>query len=199
MSSGSGRFFRDNAFLIAAVSLPIAVVVLFVLMSAVPRWTVPPPAYDVLLRTSAYDQAPPGFSMDFEVRDERLHVTVREAPANTYPYRAHLWLFDHATMNVRQVQIEVPPLLPGEKTRTVAIAALAGRRVLTQAKAPDGYEVQNRDHGGAGFVGELFGMGRYNSAVSLVNRGRIVKVAMPTPYEHQPPFFVGWLIDEGTR
>ena len=51
----AGRLVRDNAFLIAAAALPVLVVALFLLSTAIPRWTVPPPAYDVLLRTSDED------------------------------------------------------------------------------------------------------------------------------------------------
>ena len=41
---------RSSAFLIAAVALPILVVGVFLVASAVPRWTVAPPAYDLLFR-----------------------------------------------------------------------------------------------------------------------------------------------------
>ena len=46
MEQGSGRFLRENAFLAAAVCLPLLVVVFFVLASIIPRWLVAPPAYD---------------------------------------------------------------------------------------------------------------------------------------------------------
>jgi hypothetical protein len=42
-------------------------------------------------------------------------------------------------------------------------------------------------------------MRRYDHPVLLVNRGRVVEIRLPSPYEHQPAAFVGWLIDEGTR
>ena len=42
MRQGSARFLRENAFLAAAVILPLIVVVLFVLASIVPRWVVTP-------------------------------------------------------------------------------------------------------------------------------------------------------------
>jgi hypothetical protein len=197
VSPGAGRFLRDNAFLVGAVSLPIAIVLLFLLLAAIPRWTVPPPGYDLLLRTTAYENPLPRVAVDFVVLNDRMHVTVREVSPNSYPPSSKLWVFDHRTLNVRQLSVDVPQLAVGETSRTVPIGALAGRRVLAETKAPDGYELQDRSHRGGGLVGDLFGMGRYNRTVSLVNGGRVVKIPMPTQ-EYQPPAFVGWLMDEGT-
>ena len=200
MSANIGRFLRDNGFLVAAVALPIVIVALFLLVTAIPRWTVPPPAYDVLLRTSAYDQASSGLVVDLVIEKERLHAVLRPAPANSYPPRTMLWQFDHTTMNVRPVPLELPrELAPGESSRSVPIEALAGRRVAAQPQAPDGYELQNRTHSGTGLVGDLFGMRRYGESASLVNRGRIVPIRLGSPRDYQSPLFVGWLIDEGPR
>ena len=53
-------FLRDNIFLVAAVSLPLIVVAFFLVASAIPRWLVPPPAYDLLISASdPYNQANP--------------------------------------------------------------------------------------------------------------------------------------------
>jgi hypothetical protein len=64
--------------------------------------------------------------------------------------------------------------------------------------APDGYELKTRTTGGAGLVGDLFGMGRYDRNVSLVNRGRVITLALPATYEYYPPVYaVGWVNDDG--
>lgn len=196
----SGRFLRDNAFLVAAVALPVVIVGLFLLVTAIPRWTVPPPAYDLVLRTSEYDQAAPKMIVDFVVHNERLQVMVHAADSNSYAPRAKLWLFDHATLTAREIAYDRPrDLAPGESSRIVPIDALATRRVVTEPRAPDGYELQTRPYRNTGLFGDLFGMGRYGESVSLVNRGRIIPVQTSTPHSYQSPLFVGWLIDEATR
>lgn len=200
MSSGSGRFLRENAFLVAAVSLPLVIVALFLLLAAIPRWTVPPPGYDVLVRTTSYDQAgAAGTAIDFVVQDERLHVTVREAPANSWPPRSHLWLVEHQTLDAKQIPIEIPRLSPGEGERTFPLQGLEGKRVLAHAKAPDGYEFQNRSRGGGGLLGGIFGMDGYSSNVALVKGGRVIKLSVPEQYRYQPPQFVGWVVSQGTH
>src|SRR5215813_11728655 len=66
-------FFRHNAFLVAAVALPVIVVAFFLLATAIPRWTVPPPAYDLVLRVGkSYEQPRPQVAVEFKVDDGRI-------------------------------------------------------------------------------------------------------------------------------
>ena len=207
MTLGSGRFLRDNVFLVAAVSLPLVVVAFFLLSSTIPRWLVPPPAYDLLVRaTDAYNQTNPRASVDFDVRDGKVEATIRPVPANGYGARSRLFLFDHTTMSVREIPVDLPRdfdnLKEGDPPRAIVVDALAGRQVLAQAKAPDGYQLESRSQSGPGIVGDVFGMNRYDSKAALVNRGRVIPITLPVPYQNQyfsPVYSVGWLVDDGPR
>jgi hypothetical protein len=195
----AGRTLRDNAFLVAAVALPLLVVAFFLVATAVPRWLVPPPAHDLLLRAyGPYDQGRPRVSVEFKVRDGRVEATFRPSPPQTYPQPAELFLFEHQTMNVRKIPFDMPDLKEGDDPRTVVIEALAGRQVLPQTHAPDGYRLDNRASGGSGLVGDLFGMGRYDHGIVLVNRGRVVPIAFPGPYAYRYGVeAIGWIADDG--
>jgi hypothetical protein len=191
-------FLRQNAFLVAATALPVVVVGFFLAATLVPRWLVPPPAYDLLLRSGRpYDPSGARLSVEFQVRDGRVEATVRPVAANTYSQLPALWLFDHTTMTVRQVSFDLPDRMSeGEAARTIVVQALAGRRVLAQARAPDGYELKTRAYGGSGLIGDLFGMRRYDQGLSLVYRGRVVPVALPPTSEYPGPVYaVGWVVD----
>ena len=198
MTSAVGRFVRQNAFLVAAVSLPVVVVVFFLLAAAIPRWTVPPPAYDLVLRGSSYDQPVPRVALEFDVRDGRVQATVRAVAANMYPSRATLFLFDHQTLKVTRIAVDVPDMKEGEPARTFVVPALDKLHVIATTAAPDGYELKMRSGGGTGLVGDLFGMGRYDRNVSLVNRGRVISVALPPPFEYYSPVYaLGWVTPDG--
>jgi hypothetical protein len=201
MPSGATRFLRDNVFLVAAVCLPILVVAFFLLSSAIPRWRVPPPAYDLLIRAGEYDQTTQRVSLDLDVRDGIVQATARPVAVTLYVQRPTLWLFDHKTMKASKVPIDVPDLKEGDAPKTFPVAALAGRRVTTTTNAPDGYELRTPlDRGGAGIVGDIFGMRRHSSRVAIMNRGRVVPIELPTPYEYYSPvYFVAWVLDEGQR
>jgi hypothetical protein len=117
-----------------------------------------------------------------------------------YPSRATLFLFDHRTMKASRIAVEVPDMKEGELPRTFVVPALAKLHVLATATAPDGYELKFRSSGGTGIVGDLFGMGHHDRNVSLVNRGRVVSVALPPPYEYYSPVAaLGWVITDGQR
>jgi hypothetical protein len=199
MATGSTRFLRENVFLVAAVSLPVLVVGFFLLSSAIPRWRVPPPAYDLLIRAGEYDQAAQRVSIDLDVHDGAVQGTARPVPTTLYVQRLTLWLFDHKTLKVRRIQVDIPEMKEGDAAKTFAIGALAGRRVVTTPNAPDGYELRTPvSQGGAGIVGEIFGMRGHSSRIALVNRGRVVPLELPSPYEYYSPVtFVGWVLDEG--
>jgi hypothetical protein len=194
---------RENLFLVAAVALPVAVVFLFLAATIIPRWTVPPPAYDLVLRaTGPYGPTQPAVTTEFRVRDGRVEAIVRAAAPNTYPQPSTLFLFDHRTSSVRELRVDVPDRVPDGEPVTVVVEALSGRRVLPSPTAPDGYALTSRGNGGGGIVGELFGMSRYRQNLAIVKDGRAVAIDLPAPYQNMyawPAYAVGWIADDGAR
>ena len=92
--------------------------------------------------------------------------------------------------------------MEGDPPRTIAVDALAGREVLAQPKAPDGYQLESRSQRGPGIVGELFGMNRYDSEASLESKGRVVRIMLPAPFQNiysSPVYAVGWLVPESNN
>jgi len=192
------RFLRENAFLVAAVALPLVVVGFFLLATAIPRWTVPPPAHDLLFTTSSYRQPRAAVSVGFRVVDGRLRADVRHALENTHPPRTMLWIFEHETLTTREVEFSVPELAAGDPPRVIDVGAVAGRRILTQPRAPDGYEVRKGDQSSPGIAGELFGMRRYDRRLSISKNGRVVSIDLPQQ-EWTTPSFVGWVVSDEAR
>ena len=194
MSDAPPRGWRDSAFLIAAIAVPVVVVALFLVASAIPRWTVAPPGYDLVLRSDAgYNPASPQLLTTIRVRDGRVVAEIQPAVPNSYPSKPSVFVFDHLTSIATEVPLDLPTTLnEGETLRVVAIEALASRRVVDTAMAPDGYAFDVRYRRGPGIMGELFGMGRYDGGASVVKDGRVVRITIGTPfgYSLQP---VGWL------
>jgi hypothetical protein len=193
------RFLRENAFLAAAVCLPLVVIVFFLLFTIVPQWMVPAPKYDLLVQTNDYDQGQRRVAVEVFVRDDRLQATIRPAGQNTYPARVRVWRIDHSSLTASEIQIDVPESMAEGASSTVIVDALRGQRVVATSKAPDGYDVQTATHRGPGLVGDLFGMRRYDQGLVLMNRGRVISIKIPSPNSYQTPTFVGWLLPEGAR
>ena len=191
------RLLRDNAFLVGAVSLPVAVVGLFLLVTAIPKWTVSPPGYDLLLQTTEYDRAHSSISVELFVRDEALQARLRVVKDAQMP-RVRLWRFDHTTLSAREVPLNLPtPAGDVDVAQTVVVEAVRGRRIVTDTRAPDGYQLRTPDGGGPGVIGDIFGMRRYGQPAAIVNRGRVVPIDIQTSNQYQAPTFVGWVVDGG--
>jgi hypothetical protein len=191
------RLLRDNAFLVGAVSLPVAVVGLFLLVTAIPKLTVSPPGYDLLLQTTEYDRAHSSIGVELFVRDDALQARLRVVKDAQTP-RVRLWRFDHTTLSAREVPMNLPTLASDvDVAQTVVVEAVRGRRIVTDMKAPDGYQLRTPDGGGPGVIGEIFGMHRYGQPTAIVNRGRVVPIDIQTSNQYQAPAFVGWVVDGG--
>jgi len=204
MVPGRPGFLRENAFLVAAIALPVLVGLFFVIASSVPRWTVPDPAFDLVMRAARpYDATPSRVIVNFDVRDGRVRATVRPAPDQGYVQVWALLYFDHRTMTVRELPVDLPTsLLPGEEERVVEIEALANVQVSSQATAPDGYTLENDPTRSPGLVGDLFGVRRSRQGAALVNGGRIVRVELPSPFQspyQSVAYGVGWVLGEESR
>lgn len=198
MSKG---FLRENAFLAAAIALPIAVVMLFLIATALPRWLVAAPQHDLLIRAhGSYEQARPRVSVEFVVRDARVEAIVRGLPAETYAQVPRLYLVEHDTMNVREVPYDVPTALgPNDPPVTISID-LKARKVIADSKSPDGYELRTQSSGGnAGIAGDLFGMRSYRHEAALVKSGRVEEISLPVGTSSYSVAAVGWVLNDGTR
>jgi hypothetical protein len=189
---------RGNAFLVAAIGLPVAVVLLFVVATAVPAWLVDAPAYDLVLSVAgARGPNEPPVEVSFAVNGERVEAVFRRVAANTYPQRYSLFVIDHASLVAREIPVAPPADLDEDGTpRTVVVAALADRRVLAQVTAPDGYAFDRLDRRGPGLVGEIFGMRRTDQVGALVKRGRVERISLPDRYRYQLANALGWIADE---
>jgi len=191
------RLLRDNAFLVAAASLPVAIVCMFLLLTAIPKWTVSPPQYDLLLQTSEYDGGRGPISVQLMVRDEVLQAALRVVK-DGQPPRVRLWRFDHATLSAREVQIDLPTATAaGEEVETIVVEALRGQRIVTDARAPDGYQLRSSNESRPGVIGDIFGMRRYGQPAAIVNRGRVISIEIPPANRYDTPAFVGWIVGGG--
>ena len=151
----------------------------------------------VLRAARPYDPSPSKVTVDFTVRNGQVEATVRPAAPNTYTPTWALFRFDHETMNVREIPLELPDSLSDGESRTIRVEALAGSRITADAAAPDGYSLNTSSSGGTGLVGDIFGMSRYRRNLSLINRGRMVPLELPSPFQDpyaSEVFGVGWVI-----
>lgn len=195
---------QRNIFLVAAVALPLLVVMFFLVASAVPRWLVAPPAYDFVFRAlDSYSENSPRAEIEFRVRDGRLEATARPVEGDRFAPSRALYVYEHDTGNVRKISVDLPAVLPaGEPPLTIAVDQLADRRVIAQSKAPDGYELHMPARNSPGLIGDLFGMRGHDQGLAIAHNGRVVRINPPSSvryYDASSIDVIGWLEPAGSR
>jgi hypothetical protein len=203
MTRGAG-FLRDNAFLAGAIILPVVVALFFVAANAIPRLTVPDPAFDLVFKVSQpiSREGSPVVPVEFAVRNGQVHVTFCRPAKDRYLQSWALLRFDHATRRVTELELAPPDGLSEGESLTVPVGPLQGVRVSSSDTAPDGYAILSRDAGaGGGIVGELFGMRRYRDGVALARTGRVIPLDLPASFRplRREALAVGWVMSGSER
>ena len=184
------RIGRDDLLIIIGVSLPLLVILLFVLATIVPRLLVAPPQYDFLFTSyvSAYPNVTP----------VRVNIDVYQGRARARIYRnqgaqvTRLFLFDHGTSNLREIPISIPdPAEALENGNEIRIPELETIRLDPSLKAPDGYEFRGPDYRGGGIVPALLGMRRSRRA-TIARGGAVIPLPLDPP--HYSVHFLGWVV-----
>jgi hypothetical protein len=187
------RIGKDNLLIIMGVSLPLLVVLLFVLATTVPKLLVAPPQHDFLFTSyvSAYPNVAP----------VRVNIDVFQGRARARIYRnqgsqiTRLFLLDHGTSNLREIPISIPDQAETLENGTeIRIPELEALRLDPSLTAPDGYEFRGPGYRGGGLVPELLGMRRHRRAT--ISRGGAV-ISLPLDLPHYSVHFLGWVVASG--
>ena len=143
-----GRFFRDNAFLVAAFALPVAVVLLFLAglrhpaLDRAPARLRPGPARSRPVRPGAPHQRGvrgPGRPVEAIVRPLPVSRLSRRSPRSCSSSTRR--------MNVREIPVPLPATMAeNDPPQTIVVEALAGRRVLAQAQGARRLRVRTCAH-----------------------------------------------------
>ncbi|HSH13569.1 MAG TPA: hypothetical protein VLA15_07460, partial [Desulfurivibrionaceae bacterium] len=168
--------------LIVGVSLPLLLVFIFWVAMAVPRMTVDDPQYDLVLASRYYVEGARQLNgtLAFDVVDGQLVARFTEDPnfartrgnalANVYP-APRLYYFASAGGNLREIDYGLPD--EPEDGAIIPVAALAGRTLVAESTAPDGYRFDNSYRGSRGF---LFLFDGYRYGAKIEKDGRAVKI-----------------------
>ena len=190
------RILRENPFVAFSIALPVLVIVLFAAATLLPRLFTAPPAHDLLLlheSRSTSTRSP--FRVEFAVLNNEVTARIYKLKENE---RADIvprvFLFDHVTSAVREVQVPIPQYADELSDGTeVVIPGLAGLTVSSALQAPDGYEFQGHRRN-AGLVTELFGGNRNRTDVTIGKSGAIVRIRLPTSdVWYNDVRFLGWV------
>jgi len=199
------QFLKDNLAIVAAIALPLILVIGFVLSTSVISKIVADPQYDFLITTNFYGGANEAFY--FDVVQNRLKISY------AYPigikgggYQnsniSRLWRVRSPAMTVEEISL-VPPARGKDdedgKRVPIDIQGVSDLHVVSTQPAPDGYVFQESyDYYGGNLMREIFsgsgGRNRHTCAVIKDGRAVPVKNLGGDSYNYYNTHFIGWIV-----
>ena len=198
------QFLKDNIAIVAAIALPVILVLVFAISTSVVNGTVPDPKYDFLYATN-YNGGNEAYYYD--VVQDRLKISYVfpvKATNGTYQYNnvSHLWRVHVPAMTVEEISL-MPPT-QGQNTEgkriPVDIPGVSELHVSAAQTSPDDYTFQQSYNSyDTNLMMELFSgsENRYRNTSAIVRDHRAVPVkSMNGEYNSYNTRFVGWILKD---
>lgn len=211
------KFIKDNILLILGISLPLLLVVLFMVASSLPKYLVAHPQYDFFFSDSRYNY------MEFQVQEQKIYMKVDPERYQNEKFLPNLYRYVAATGKTQEITLQAPDMskyqtLDGSAKRNgvnsnivseinrsnntgpimILLAETAALNINTELTAPDGYRFSKDGYNyNRGFV-MLFGVEN-----SYRNHGPVISKSgksIPISYNssagshYSQLNFIGWVI-----
>lgn len=185
------QLLKNNIALVAGVSLPVVLVLVFWIATVIPQMTVDDPRYDMLYSIDHYEpNATGGGSIQIEVRDGKLLAVFRETDNQQYRSSPRIYYFDVSAGSIQEFTVEVPVDL--QDGQELDIPEARGLTLSKKSIAPDGYVFDSNYSGRSGFL--FFDSGyRYRGLIR--KNGRSIKIPTHGHQYQGNPRFLGWVVE----
>jgi hypothetical protein len=199
--ASKSSFFKDNFVLIVGLTLPVLLMLGFMLASSLPNINADPPQHDFVFAVPAGGDKIP-ISLQLTVgKDSILRAQyTRNATRAGYSYNSwkKLYVFEARTQKVRELPLPYPDNMEEIKTvRTEIVDATKTMKLDTTLESPDGYSLSYDGYSRSGLVGDLFIGGRYRSEPRL-RKGRasvkLISSNSQVPFYYGSVEFIGWSV-----
>jgi hypothetical protein len=195
------QFLRDHFAIVIGLALPLVVVAFFVAASRLPQAYVDPPQHDLLLLTQSGGYDAHAVRLEMLVSDGRLQVRAHKAPSLGQSQTGYagpsprLFLWSHETGTAHEVAIALPGDLESlaDGAEIPPPPELASRRLRTELRSPDGYELRIESYGGGGLFGLFFNRSRPRTV--LVKDGAARAISLPGELPYWSTQFFAWVVE----
>jgi hypothetical protein len=158
------KFLKDNFVLVVGLTLPILLMIGFIVFSTLPRSLSNPPQHDLIFASPDYSVGFNNFPVTarFVVEDGVLkaqYTRAAQAPNGIYYGGGwkKLYRYDAGSQTVRELPFSIPPDAASIATmREDTVEATKNLTLDTAARAPDGYELDFRTSRGGGLLTDIF-------------------------------------------
>lgn len=189
------EFLKENIVLVAAITLPAMLAIVFALSALATRVSVEDPKYDLLVLT---DGSYGGQPYQINVPNDRVMIRYQAIKDDRgivqYASKPRLWKIHVPEMSVE----EIPLNLPDNQTNyTFQIPGITDVKVSNKSVAPDGYEFSGYYRGDNNLMTEFFSSGssRNESNAALIKDGRVVRIKFSDGAAGYNTSLVGWIVE----
>jgi hypothetical protein len=200
------QFFKENIAIVAAIALPLILVLAFAVSTTVANKVVADPKYDFLIATN-YNGGNEAFY--FDVVQNRLKINYAFPVSNKNGgYQnaniARLWRIHVPTMAVEEIPLTSPSRSKddeGGKRVEIDVPGVTNLHVMNVQPSPDGYVFQeNYDYYNSNLMMEMFSSprNRNGDVRAIVKSGRAlpVKDLGGNAYNYYNTRFIGWIVND---
>jgi hypothetical protein len=158
------KFLKDNFVLVIGLTLPILLMIGFIVFSTLPRSLSNPPQHDLIFAMPDYSGASnnPPFNVKLIVKDGVLKAQItRVPPAPGGGYYGGSWKklyrYQAGPQTVRALTFGIPQDVASiDQMREDTVDATKDLTLDTTLRAPDGYELDYGSSGGRGLLTDIF-------------------------------------------
>lgn len=201
------KFLKDNFVLVVGLTLPILLMIGFIVFSTLPRSLSNPPQHDLIFATPDYSGSSNTLPVTvmLVVKDGVLKAQyTRLAPAPGGGYYGGGWKklyrYQAGPQTVRELPFGIPPDIAAiAQTREDVVEATKDLKLDTTLRAPDGYELDYRSGRSGGLLTDIFG-GSSSREPRLRKNASSVRLRTGdgrTSFYAGNVEFIGWVV--GTR
>lgn len=185
------KFFQENFVVIAGVSLPLALALVFFLATKIGAAGIDPPRTSVIYARNYYENQG-NQRYVYKVQEGNLHVYYQPTDPKAYVTVPSLHIFDPVSGEVRDI---VPPDSNSPTRVELDVPELKNIRISAAQTSPDGFvfDADYRSHGN--LMTEIFGGGGYRRyTVTLRKNGYRMPIPDSQIYSDK---FIGWIVQDG--
>jgi hypothetical protein len=186
----NNHFLKDNMALVAGISLPMVLVIIFWIATVIPKLTVADPGYDMIYTADNYDyNAQLSGSVRLDVKDGKLRAQFHSNAGQQYRNTPRIFYFDVSSGSTHEISLDIPGDLQDGQLLNVPEAS--PYTLSKKSIAPDGYSFDGSYSSHSGFL--FFGSG-YRYRGTIRKEGRAVKIPTHGNQYQGNLRFLGWVV-----
>jgi len=195
------KFMKENFVLIVGLTLPLLLMVSFIIFATLPQTLSDPPRYDLVFSIADYSTGNRTLpiSVNFVVHEGKLKAqyVAYNPPGNYGNNWRRLYIFEAKTQKVRQLTFGYPDDMEKiEGTREELVEATKDLTLDPTLEAPDGYQLSHDGYSRSGLFNDLFWGGGHASEPRLrkgTSRVKLMPDDSNTSFYYGEMQFIGWV------